>query len=637
MTKKYFGISKPLMIEILKMYWYVPVFSFTLYFFTGIFPILINMRNLSDIGYYVEQMMSNCNLAYVGLLSCIPLVIAILMMTFLHDEAKSLTLHSQPISKGRLFDTRFLGGWILCILPIAANTIIYLCMCALKEIPYKYGFLNAGNVIAWFFSSVAIITFIYALYILAGTLTGTTLMHFLTSGVLFVIFPLIIGIFIVYCETFLPGWYETPEWMLDLICTINPIAKLLMICEAISLKEGLLYLFMGILLALAAKCIYFTRKLELIGTSILSKVFENLLTYMIVFIGTCLFGLLISSFSVSKWSILISTLIGTVFTFAIVKIVFNRSFKCFERTMLRPLVICYMIGIVFIAFTVFDIGGYAKKVPDIGDIESVEISEFMDGYGVNGYISGEVSSEYFDLEKALTGENSIELIRTLHEYIIDERLYMEPGWMEATVYSDVWEEDYSSYEYISIIYNLKDGSELKRRYGIYLDDKVEDLIDDILTCPEYVENMKLENSLRFNKIKSIEINSYVYEYSSDYYMEYENMELGTSKIIIADPKLIKGLIRAKDKDFSQYGYLSNNPKFSEIVAEMKIFFVTDGAEKGNESRTLADSNSSNGLASNSRADIIGEEENFLWVEIRENDSNTIDFLIENGYGSIIGY
>ena len=53
MTKNSFGLSKPLMLEILKMYWYVPVLSFVLYFFTGIFPILINIRRLAEMDYYI--------------------------------------------------------------------------------------------------------------------------------------------------------------------------------------------------------------------------------------------------------------------------------------------------------------------------------------------------------------------------------------------------------------------------------------------------------------------------------------------------------------------------------------------------------------------------------------------------------
>ena len=84
MTKNSFGLSKPLMLEILKMYWYVPVLSFVLYFFTGIFPILINIRRLAEMDYYIYNIMAGWNLGGILLIVLLPLVMSVLMMNFIH-------------------------------------------------------------------------------------------------------------------------------------------------------------------------------------------------------------------------------------------------------------------------------------------------------------------------------------------------------------------------------------------------------------------------------------------------------------------------------------------------------------------------------------------------------------------------
>lgn len=627
MTKKYFGISKPLMEELFKMYWYVPVLSFVLYFFTGIFPILINIRNMPDpeIEYYVSLLMSNQNLAYIGCLTLIPLVSAVLMMSFIHNEAKALALHSQPISKGRLFDTRYLGGLIICILPIIVNAVIYLCICSFKNITYEYGILGASGIMSWVLSSVAIMIFLYGIYMLAGALTGTTTMHILTSGILFAIFPIVIITITAYFDIFLHGWYETPDWVYDLTWSINPIGKLLMRYGEVSPVQSMFYMLMGVLMYLGAKLVYSTRKLELIGTSMLSKAFEKFLTYIVVFMGMCIFGFIVMSFSEAKWFIVIGMTLGILFTFTVLRIILNRSFRCFERSMAKSLAVCFAIGAVFMAFTIFDVGGYSKEIPHTEDIKSVEVRGLISGYNLEGYISGDVPEEYYDPQQVLVTEDSIESVRTLHQYIVDEKLYMEHEGEGASVYSYNGEELISDTETVNIVYNLKDGGVLKRRYDIYLTSEAVKLIDGVVSGEEYREKMKLENRLKLNKIKCIEIEHY----------ETEELSEGTAlKITITNPKTVKDLIRAVDRDIVNYGYESNNPNCVNYVAEMKIFFLTEeGVNTGSGSLTensiSNDKNASNKSELNIKEEALSEEENFIWLDIRESDAFVISFLEKN--------
>lgn len=116
-------VSGALMKEILKMYWYIPVLTFVLYFFTGIIPILSNISNISSIDYYIYQSLRNTNVIYALIMSAAPVVTALLMMGFLHKEAKALMLHAMPFSKSRIFNSYYMAGWLMCVLPLLAMVV----------------------------------------------------------------------------------------------------------------------------------------------------------------------------------------------------------------------------------------------------------------------------------------------------------------------------------------------------------------------------------------------------------------------------------------------------------------------------------------------------------------------------------
>lgn len=78
-----------------------------------------------------------------------------------------------------------------------------------------------------------------------------------------------------------------PEWLSDISRNFNPAMNLLF-----RYKEGspsdtifIIYFAVGILFSLIGRKIYKTRKLERIGNFSLSKCFEELMTYLVVFIG----------------------------------------------------------------------------------------------------------------------------------------------------------------------------------------------------------------------------------------------------------------------------------------------------------------------------------------------------------------
>ena len=81
-NKNVFGISPALLRENLKLCWYLPALAFVLYFFAGIFPIIINLPDLSSVTDYIEESLNNYNITYPVYMAGIPLVAGMLMMSF---------------------------------------------------------------------------------------------------------------------------------------------------------------------------------------------------------------------------------------------------------------------------------------------------------------------------------------------------------------------------------------------------------------------------------------------------------------------------------------------------------------------------------------------------------------------------
>ena len=57
--KNLFCVSGALIKEILRMHWYIPIFTFLLYFFVGIMPLISNFSDIESMDYYIYGCLKN--------------------------------------------------------------------------------------------------------------------------------------------------------------------------------------------------------------------------------------------------------------------------------------------------------------------------------------------------------------------------------------------------------------------------------------------------------------------------------------------------------------------------------------------------------------------------------------------------
>ena len=184
-NKGILGVSSALIRENFKLCWYVPALAFLLYFFAGIFPIILNLSDMGSIARYVNSSLNNYNVVYPLYMAGIPLVAAMLMMSFFHKPAKALALHAQPYSRSKLFNSHVVSGWLMCIIPVVLTALLYLVfmretliystselvMDSLfvtgEPVTDSHNIYTVGAVMMWLASSIGIMTFFYGMYILA--------------------------------------------------------------------------------------------------------------------------------------------------------------------------------------------------------------------------------------------------------------------------------------------------------------------------------------------------------------------------------------------------------------------------------------------------------------------------------------
>lgn len=615
-------ISGALMKEIFRMYWYIPVFTFMLYFFAGIMPILSNMSNMDSIDYYIHESVKNMNIIYTGIVCVVPVITAVLMMGFIHKESKALMLHIQPLSKNRIFNSYYISGWLMCIIPLLITTALYLLL------SFRIHAITRFDIIYWLLSSIAVMTWFFGITVFAGTLTGTAVMNLLAAGVLTIIFPVLVSIAEAYCNIFISGYYKMPECVTYIAENYNPMLNMLFRYGEEETGRTIVfavYFAVGVLLSAWGRRIYKTRKLERVGSSTLSKTFEELMTYLVVFVGMSSFGLMMWTFSDSRLMIIVGMIIGTLLTLSIVKIIVNRSMRIFGRDFLRSLAVYSAIAVVFVALTVFDITGFSKRVPEASDVKSVEMEDFASFYD-NFIDSGFTEESNVNSKMQFTSPESIDKIVELHNYIVDNKLYAGESETGAEVYDLDGTPVSIGSEYIHIKYKLENGNSLECYYSVNMDQKVAQLLDDILTGEEYMEKSKLSSYINMENISYVQITSTA-EYYDDPYEEsersyysygdyYEEHEISNANIaVIENPKLIKKVFSAWDKDMADCGYLSGNRGVSSIqeIASVEIYFKQPEDKK--------------------RAK-YGEES--VVFTISNFDENIIKCLTDAGYGYVVG-
>lgn len=253
-------------------------------------------------------------------------------------------------------------------------------------------------------------------------------------------------------------------------------------------------------------------------------------------------------------SIWVMALVGALISFivfSVVELLLTRSFKAYRKNLkIVPVHIALILVLIFSLYTGFF--GYSSRMPDIEDVESVEISTpaSLTGGTHNGYLSNcysdvnwwkdyhkdSIPNAYYlnSDSRLLDGIKDRAFIRNvmdIHQKIIDS------GWI--TKESTEERLDYSNRSVsvnLVIRYKLKDGTDFVRSYSR-------------VPLEIYESLFQIEDSDRWNEIVSKELSELSYDTAVPVIFSKQ-----MDKKTFVSENLVSGLGQALAKDIAALGY-----------------------------------------------------------------------------------
>ena len=288
---------------------------------------------------------------------------------------------------------------------------------------------------------------------------------------------------------------------------------------------------------------------------------EEIITYLVVFVGMTVFGFFFQTFkSDSKAFLIIGMVIGTLITFFITKVVMARSVKIFNMKNLKSLGVYVVIAALFTAFTVFDITGISKRLPKLDQVESVSCEYMFAGYEMDSFASGSFQG-LSDIGK-LSSPYVINKVYELHKYVIENELYRQERpvnyyYSSSATTSYMESGNMVLAEDVKFVYKYKNGSEFRRSFQFALDDKAAELINDIVTDPDYKAALTLSDKIDENL----------------YDDAYASISCKGEPVILSDPDELKKVVEAYDEDVYNSNYIDIYNRIvsgEDMSAESKI-------------------------------------------------------------------
>lgn len=582
-----FALSAPVIMENFKLSWYIPVLTMIAFFTGTILPIITNLPNLEPYDkFQVSQILNLQNaLFWLGMIG-IPLVASVVMMNYSHVQAKAVTLSAQPFSRHRLFNSHLVSGWLMFMIPLIITGILLIPFINPVNAVADYGsiyydmngeaiyskaeytdILTIKSIFMWLFCMTAVMTFFYGLFCFAGSITGTSTMHVLLSGLLFMIVAIVYSLIDKYCTAFIPGFMGLPSWMEELVCKSNPAVEILAYGDAgIAPKVALLFLAEGVLLIVLSAILHGALKFERIGDSIPFRITEEIITVLLVFIGMSMFGFFFNAINGSKAFFVLGVIIGIAVTFFIVKVIIARSVKVFNRSNLISLIACFVLAAVFCLFTVFDITGYATKMPDESRIQSVEAVDVVDGYSEYTFSSAIRESIEWPTEVPMDSQLAGS-IYDLQKYVIDNQLYDMPD-NNLNRYNILWsgpidETNEIPFVALNFTYKLNSGNYYQRHYNVLVTDELVDKLSVIVDSDEYKELVQIPDEL-----------SGLLKYGEVTVLDSKYFNYNASDVLTTtDPEFFKGILNAYNKDICNSSLKERISTGSYTVSESCLCYV----------------------------------------------------------------
>ncbi len=431
----------------LRRYWYMSALFALMIFLTSVMFVISGpyYKDANDVLSFVQtEFARTMSLSLISICIFCVLISAVIFSYMHHKSAVSL-MHSLPSKRGGLFVSHLISCAILITAAFLINAAILLSMKGSVDFYYR-----VSDVFMWLGVSFVYCFVISGISIICTMITGSFIASVIAPYVLASVIPLCEMIFAYVCQVYLYGFDTNNPFV------ISP--KIYMDYKAVLDGGIILYLSLGIVCLVGALICYKKRHLENHTMVVSFKKLNPVFLYGVsIAAGFCGFMYIGEVTDIeSLWFALPFGAAGVI----IARMIIQKTFK--PNGFIKPIAIYAVFICVIYALSGLDITGYENRIPDIDDIESVNVVGTYTQLG-STYIDGvEVLADNDKIHNPEVFGDDIKTVVALHKAIVENKKKLE----SKTVFTN------TNYTYQPIEYTLKNGKTLKRSYRLVTDDKL---------------------------------------------------------------------------------------------------------------------------------------------------------------------
>lgn len=398
--------------------------------------------------------------------------LGIMQFWYLHSQDKTDLYHSLPVRRETLFAVQYTAGVLLWLVPFAGNLLLAFFICLIKGI----GVSLFPALFTGLLAHIACFLLPYSFSVLAMMLTGKFFAALSGIAVFFCYVPALTALKVILLESCFTSYYSEMSSSRGFRCT--PLYLVLSVSDDMMdgqfpLFSVLIAFFTAILVSVVCVFLYRIRPCEKAGTSmvfsVVARVVKFLLTAPSALAGAAIFYTVGNNSR--AWG-----LFGWIFALLLVSGVIEFVYRMDIREVLRDRKQLLFTGAVTLAIVCvlqFDLFGYNKWLPDEEQLAAVCVD------GVN--LTGRSRVKFYELDQEEWYNNSEEDSWENEDsdtpaggdfYAIDHSEYSKlictgdqiGDILKVIRQSNTFTGNDTIWDDMKVVYQMKDGSEKRRRY-----------------------------------------------------------------------------------------------------------------------------------------------------------------------------
>ncbi|OIJ18138.1 hypothetical protein BKP45_11115 [Anaerobacillus alkalidiazotrophicus] len=378
------------------------------------------------------------------LLSVIPVLLALVLFRYVHVKLSTDYIHSLPIKREALYHQHVLFGLGVLVIPVFFIGLILLIISSFIELPHL---LSLADIATWMGTTILFTVFIFMAAVFAAMFTGMSVLQGVLTYIL-LFFPAGVTMLLFMNVKYSFYGIAVDYYLSKKIEKLIPFVRASQLgFEALTGKEISVYFLFIVVFYVIALLAYCKRKVEVASQAIAFKSLEPVFLYGVTFCAMLLGGLYFGETQNSTSWLLFGYVFASIIGYFVALMIVEKTWRVLTKWKgygIYALSIC-VLAIVF----QFDITGFEKRIPAVGDIERIYFAPhfyLMDGHDYY------IEEEYLTQNYYYQDEQNKENIVALHEQIIKKQNSNEKGGWERRQFA--------------IAYELTSGKQLVRHYQV---------------------------------------------------------------------------------------------------------------------------------------------------------------------------